>query len=185
MVLGSLWTAFTCETFYRQYAIPDSSVQGQRGPITPSTADFQSIFSLESISVYVSQYLRHVVRQLRCFLSLLLLLFRPKQCLHTVRQSVSHAKVGLRGTTFQPDYALITVSKLQTKFDSYSAVPLHIFQLPTAPWETGSSRPSDNLSLHRTMTECFPVTGVCCCFPVTTNTTDCTLSIETRFCFTP
>lgn len=67
-VLGSLQTAFMCETFYRQYAIPDSSVQGQRGPIAPTTADFQSIFCLESISVFVLQYLRHVERQLRCLL---------------------------------------------------------------------------------------------------------------------
>lgn len=57
-----------CETFYRQYATPDSSVQGQRGLITPTAADFQSIFCLKSISVSVLQYLRHVEGQLRCLL---------------------------------------------------------------------------------------------------------------------
>jgi len=39
--LGLLETLFTSETFYRQYATPNSSVQGQRGPTAATAVDFQ------------------------------------------------------------------------------------------------------------------------------------------------
>lgn len=119
-------------------------------------------FLSQSISVHI---LRHVVRQLRHFLSLLLTASKTKTVSVSAKRPIGHEKAGLGATTLQPEYALDTVSQVETKFDSYNALPLHILKLLSVPWETGSPRPSDNLFFHRTMTECFPITGGLFLFP--------------------
>lgn len=133
--------AFVCETFYRQYATPDSSVQGRRGLITPTAADFQSIFCLGSISDFALHRPRHAERQLRC---LLLTATTSDQnsvyfskAASTVSQTCSER--GLRPTTFQPHRALITASRVglnltHTTQSPYVSLSLHLR-------ETGSDRP--------------------------------------------
>lgn len=75
---------------------------------------------------------------------------RPKQCLFQHKrhkQPVSHATTAFRATTFQPDGALVTLSREEAKFDSHGSVPLRVPQPPSTLSETGSPRPSDNLLL--------------------------------------
>lgn len=48
---------------------------------------------------------------------------------------------------------------METKIDSHLAVPVYSKKMPTlkASWETGSPKPSDNLLIHRIVTEYFPI----------------------------
>lgn len=90
---------------------------------------------------------------------------RPKQCLF----QQSSQSVMQRGSLGQQPFNFTMPSLLSHKWKlnlTHTSLCPHVFEQRTAPWETGSPRPSDNLLLHRTMTECFPIMVACCCFRV-------------------
>lgn len=102
---------------------------------------------------------------------------RPKQCLFQ-QSSIDSQSVMQAGSRGQQPFNLTMPSLLsyQRKLN-LTHMPCHYTFLnclqnktTRAPWETGSPRPSDNLSLHRT--ECFPITVACCCFCVSNSTTN-------------
>ena len=151
--LSSLQTLLAGETFYRQYATPDSSVQGRRGP---TAAHFQF-----SESIPVGRLVVFAARQLRCFLGLLL----------TEQNSVYFSKAVQRRVRGGGDLLTSPCPRHRWKLNLTHLCAPYMFlsclhKTSTAAWETGSPRPSDNLSLHRIMTECFPITPACCCFRV-------------------
>lgn len=89
-----------------------------------------SIFSLGSISTWHLAVFQRHSKTVQMFSSLLLTATSNQNSVYFSKaaSTVSHTCNGVVGvTTFQPRYALITVSQMESKFDCLYAVPLHIF----------------------------------------------------------
>lgn len=131
-VPGLLQTALLCETFYRQYAIPDSSVQGHRGLITPTIADFEPNF--QSWGLFPSwpcssQDTRRGT--LRCLL-LTSTSHQNSVYFSKAAPTVSQTcKGALRPATFQPPRALVTVSRVQLNLALTMRCLAHLEAAPT------------------------------------------------------
>ena len=92
-----------CETFYHQYAIPDSSVQGRGGLNTPAAADFHSIFGVESIPVSRLAAFETCSETVEMFSEFIIIShLRPKQCLFQKSIIGSQSVTQRRGGGQQP-----------------------------------------------------------------------------------
>ena len=109
-----------------------------------------SIFGLKSISVRLLQYLRYVVRQLRCFLGLLLTVTSDQNSVYFSKaaSTVSQSCKGQQPFNLAVPSHKWKLNLTHTTLWPYMFLSCLFNKTATAAWETGSPRPSDNLLLY-------------------------------------